>query len=240
VLRSFLEAQSRQFDRVLLVPGNHEYWETTRRGGAGWLHELAIELGNVELLDRGGTVVAGYRVVGATLWTRIPTDPVNQGIAAGSMRDFHRIGELSAALAEPGGVAKALAIHREWYDQDVGYLMGDDGDGGVFAEAAANGERLIVLTHHAPSQTGTSVTSVALGWSEGNNFEEFLKRLDSWSHIKAWCFGHTHFNVDRQYADPASGHARARLVSNQRGHPGQAVAEGSNPFNPDFVLELPA
>ena len=76
-------------------------------------------------------------------------------------------------------------------------------------------------------------------WSEGNNFEGFLTRLDSWAHIKAWCFGHTHYNVDRQYVDPSSGDARARLVSNQAGHAGQPAA-GQAQFNPDFVLVLPA
>lgn len=59
---------------------------------------MCTELGNVDYLRPGHSVLlSGYRVLGATLWTSIPRDPVVQSLAVGSMNDFNCIAELRDA-----------------------------------------------------------------------------------------------------------------------------------------------
>lgn len=137
---------------------------------------------------------------------------------------------------------EALRVYNGWWDTDVQYLMGDDGEGGAIGDAAAAGETVVVLTHHAPTQIGTtglfSPDDHPHFWSETSNFEGNLKF--GWKNVAAWCHGHTHYNSSRVVAE-VEGVGATRVMSNQAGYVDteRRLAIGSTPFDPACVLELP-
>ena len=73
--------------QVLLLAGNHEYYGTSRKAGRAWLTGVCASLPNVVFLDAassdGSVRINGYRILGATLWTRIPNDGLVRKVAAG-------------------------------------------------------------------------------------------------------------------------------------------------------------
>jgi hypothetical protein len=64
--------------RVILVPGNHEYYRGSFDGDRAAL--LAAEIPGVTVLDRGEARIGALRVLGATLWTdyAVTGDPRRQ------------------------------------------------------------------------------------------------------------------------------------------------------------------
>jgi hypothetical protein len=65
--------------RVILVPGNHEYYRGSFDGDHAAL--LAAEIPGVTVLDRGEARIGALRVLGATLWTdyAVTGDPGDGG-----------------------------------------------------------------------------------------------------------------------------------------------------------------
>jgi hypothetical protein len=105
----------------------------------------------------------------------------------------------------------ALAIHtrsRAWLE-------------GVLAEPFDGAT--VVVTHHAPHMLcqHPSFPMSAIGTAFLSDLSELVEQAD------VWCFGHTHANLDVTVG-------KCRLVSNQRGYPGEGVMG----FDPAFVLTV--
>jgi hypothetical protein len=101
-------------------------------------------------------------------------------------------------------VGQSNALH----DVDVAWLRAE------IALAEADGYRMLVVTHHAPSLVGTSHPKHA-GGALNCAFATDLDALVERDAVAAWIFGHTHFST-----------TRGKLRSNQRGYAD----------NPDEVL----
>ena len=158
-LRQFLLAQTEAFDHVILVAGNHEYYGTSEEDGVAWLRALCEEVprNNLHFLDRDEMELQGVRILGCTMWTRIPKR--FRLDAWSMMRDFDKIGELSREEERGQGGDEELAVMRavhhgcekyhEWYLRDSLWLAGAIERARVdTANNTCNGA--IVLTHHAP------------------------------------------------------------------------------------------
>ena len=86
LLSTFLNEQSRLFEYVFFVAGNHEYWHTNITDGNRVINEICHKLDNVIFLNRTAVKLDGYIVCGATLWTRIPRNAWRDSWQC--MRDF--------------------------------------------------------------------------------------------------------------------------------------------------------
>lgn len=133
-------------------------------------------------------------------------------------------------------------MYNKWCEDDVEYIMGPYRDGGAIAAAAEAGERVVILSHHAPTQVGTTFVDPdepAHMWQQAINCEGNL--MFDWPNVAAWCFGHTHFNSRRLVRNPDTGDVKW-IVSNQAGcadFVDNPHFQGNIPFDPSFVLELP-
>ena len=197
---------------VLYVAGNHEFYgEAIPRH----LHKLAAaaEGTEVRFLENREVVLGGVRFLGCTLWTDFELFG-NRGQAAEAalavMNDFRKIRvEPEYRRLRPADV---MAMHRRsltWLTDRL-----DEPFPGP----------TVVVTHAAPSLR--SVTPLHRGDLGSAAFASDLEgMLDGRAAL--WIHGHTHFCCD--YAIGGT-----RVVSNQRGYPG----EDTGGFDPAFVVDV--
>ena len=206
-LRQFLLAQTEAFDHVILVAGNHEYYGTSEEDGVAWLRALCEEVprNNLHFLDRDEMELQGVRILGCTMWTRIPKRFRLE--AWSMMRDFDKIGELSREEERGQGGDEELAVMRavhhgcekyhEWYLRDSLWLAGAIERARV--DTANNTcKGAIVLTHHAPLTKPEVVHSSSremrghiYGCEGTNNLYASMVAFDN-PCVRAWAYGHTH------------------------------------------------
>jgi Icc-related predicted phosphoesterase len=199
---------------VVLVPGNHEYYGHTYPALDRKLAERASALGPMlHVLTDRSVVIAGVRVLGATLWTDFALfgEPaVSMAAARTQLSDFTRI------RVEPG-YGKARPEHTiAWHQRSLRWLRA--------ALQAPHDGPTVVVTHHAPSRRSLNplyADPVAAAYAS------HLDALVEASGAALWVHGHTHHCVDYRVGG-------TRVVSNQRGYPGESV----NGFDPGLVLDV--
>ena len=222
-LAAFLERQLRQFQAVLLVPGNHEAYHST------WPRTLAIlqsleedvnerraagdaALGELVVLDRrlysvpgpgGLSSPSGTVVLGCSLFSHVP--PERAAAVGMGLNDFFHIGNGWDVAAHNRAHARDLA----WLNEVVAML-----------HMSSDVRAIIIVTHWCPSldarardpqHTSDALTSAFATDLSG----EVCFRTPK---VKVWAFGHTHYNCDFVVGREDSGAAPLRLVTNQRGY----------------------
>lgn len=212
-LRDFLHAQADRFERVLFVPGNHEYYN--RRSTTycmdeqdRWMQSVCSERDSLHFMDNDSMVLNGVLVLGSTLWSEIPDEMLWE--AEASMNDYalsynHDAGE------EPRRVTAMET--RQFHRESVAWLRSR------VDEAKRDGRKVVVLTHHTPLMTGTSHPRYE-GGSLSCCFSSDLRGLllCGGPPIVAWACGHTHYNFDFVCGS-------VRVFSNQRGYRGSPKGE---------------
>jgi hypothetical protein len=190
--------------RVILVPGNHEYYRGSFDGDRAAL--LAAEIPGVTVLDRGEARIGALRVLGATLWT-----------------DYAVTGDPAAAMA-------IAAAASEIYDHR---LIRRHRDGAAFAPADALAEHqlsrswlaaklatphagpTLVVTHHVPHPAAChpvhGLNELAPAFC--SDCTELIAAAGSAGTV-AWIYGHHHWSQ----AIEVHG---LPLLSAQPGYPGE-------------------
>lgn len=195
----FKEARD-QWDDIILVFGNHEYYGTTIDDGAvEKALQDSIDLRGVHILNPGTVTIKGVKFVGATMWTSFKDrNPTIMQHAKQSMNDFRLI--FSAETGHPIRPEDIADIH----DDEVSFM---------WREIDKAEDPVVVVTHHAP--TSLSIADEWKGdpinYAYDAGMEEFILNNPK---IKVWVHGHTHHCVDYMAGE-------TRVVSNQRGYAGR-------------------
>ena len=196
----FLRRQCRQFTKVFLVLGNHEFFGTSHTEGHRLARCLEKEPGcegklNVLIRDRVDMDPSlGITILGCTLQSRVPVDA--KTIVEMKVNDFKHI--------EGWTVNDNNSEHQ----QDVEWLRREIQN--IRNEKVLPKRNILVITHHAPTVQGTSKPSaLANPWSCA--FSTDLLGDEALADTQIWVFGHTHFTSDFKQG-------QVRLVSNQRGY----------------------
>lgn len=191
---SFLQSCSELFYMTFLIAGNHEgYGHKSWLAAKVALRGIAKHFTNIILMDHTVYDIpnSDIRVAGTTLWSHILTK--ESVIVRYSMMDYREIG---------GGFGIGDSNHL--HTQDLAWLTS------IIPRTYADGKRLVVVTHHAPSFKGTSHPK-----HEGNNITSaFASELDMMLSppICVWVHGHTH------YSHSTPNELGTLLLSNQRGY----------------------
>lgn len=182
--REFLRQCSEAFERVFIIPGNHEYYNFDQKGGAlysmheknaqmegicnsfsnvVWLHEKAVRLEK-----------EGVWICGATLWNDVTKEKEKE--AEDMMNDY------STIRLEKGRAWKAIDTRIE-HRKQRGLLQY------YIDKAAALKEPIIVLTHHLPS-----FSFIHPLYKESKTNYCYASACDDMIHppVIAWLCGHTH------------------------------------------------
>jgi predicted phosphohydrolase len=186
-LRKVYQRLKKKFEKIIHVPGNHEYYSFNNNPMSKCLREakeIAWEYG-VTILNNEVYDMGKVRIIGSTLWAHIPDEHANA--AASRMNDYECI---FTSPTEKLTVADTNRLHEE----AVAFLQE------AIQKAVADGKVPLVVTHHAPQKQETNDGEV---WGFATDVQHLYRG------VKTWVFGHTHFACD--LVDKDSG---MRLVSN--------------------------
>lgn len=189
----FLRGISAKFEHVVLIHGNHEYYQLSGNKGKTMeemvqqTEKLCAGLPNVHFLNDGWWDHKGVRFIGSVLWSQLK-DPQYL------VNDAECIGEFSVPLWN-----ELYLEHKKWLDAAI-------------TEAEREGMRSVVITHHLPSMELVAEKWRALG---GIN-QCFASPCDSLIRppVVLWIYGHTHEPADMV-------HQGVHCVANPIGYPGE-------------------
>lgn len=191
--RDALQSASRPvcdtYEKILFVPGNHEFWGTSRDEGLRIADTLSRNLGDkFAFLNRGRVDLEDVVVLGYTLHSSIPE-------GAHLTNDFKRI--------ENWTVADHNAEHQrdlQWLKQTLEEI----------AESRPE-TRVVIATHYAPTFKGTAHPRFDQSRHRYCFSSNTLERFETWKgadQVSHWIFGHTHYNT-------VFAHGDTLVVSNQ-------------------------
>jgi hypothetical protein len=162
---------------------------------------------NVRFLENGAAEIGGVRFLGCTLWTDFELfgaerRPAAMAAAREGMMDYRHI-RVSPRFRRlrPEDTA---GLHRE----SAAWLAGE--------LAKGDAKKTVVVTHHAPhaSCLDPAFRGELLSAAYASDLSELLGMGAA-----LWVHGHNHRSEDRV----VGGAGGTRVVSNQRGYPGEAT-----------------
>lgn len=171
---------TQHFNDVLIILGNHDFYNSSFKAVRKTYSNLAKEISNLHYLHNDSVVINGCKFIGSTLWTGMSnSDPIMMFEAPQVLNDFRYIKELRETW-DPS---------RLWVDKHqvaLNYILTE-----VEKDLAIP---KVIITHHAPHPICTP-----------DEYKEspynYLYTCDSpllenlffeKNNIKAWCHGHIH------------------------------------------------
>lgn len=191
VYRNFLDRCAANYEHVIYVLGNHEFWGYNYEGTFRTIQSCLPK--NFELLNNGSVKIGPYKFIGSTLWTNfLNGNPLEVFDAQNTMHDYTsiRIGSNYRKFM----ATDSLRIHRE----SIEYI-----------ESELSDDPTILVSHHAPSFQSCDP---AYGHSSAfcSSLEDLILRNSA---IKYWFHGHLHNRSDYNVGD-------CRIVCNPVGYSG--------------------
>ena len=208
-LKRFWDWASKNFQQVLLVPGNHEFyndgdvtargdsWQWMIRENVGYYYNKVVSIGDTDFIL-------------TTLWSRIPEQDMFYVLRG--MNDFRQI-------MYDGHRFTPDDFNLE-HEKCLKFLKQ--------AVKESTAKYIVVVTHHLP--TLAVVASQHMGSVLNGAFATELGNYIVDSRINAWIYGHSHTNIDTTIGN-------TRIVCNQLGyvHYNEYLKNG---FAPNKVIEL--
>ncbi|KAI1324122.1 Metallo-dependent phosphatase-like protein [Xylariaceae sp. FL0255] len=205
----FLRRHLLKFRIVFLVLGNHEPWHSTWDATKGAVRDFEREisqerqsepsLGEFILLDRDVYHLNclgssdNVAILGCTLFSDVPASSM-EAVSFG-INDFYHTENWT------------VEDHNAQFEGDLRWLNEQ--------VSFIKGTKLIILTHYSPTLDSRASNARHKDSPISSGFATDLSRQPAWlsDDVKAWVFGHTHYNCD--YVDEGTG---KRVVANQRGY----------------------
>lgn len=169
---NFIRYCSEHWQRVLLVAGNHEYYNSPGINSVdSTLSQLSSLYSNVHFLQKSSYVYKDVVFIGATLWSHIP--PHARYDVVQKINDYNYIPEFT--------VAESNRLHNDHADWIMRQLQ------------SYKGFSKVVISHHTPIIEGTSNPIYR------NQLTNHAFSTDLFSHMNLadyWICGHTHWRTE--------------------------------------------
>lgn len=212
---SWLGEVAPRFKNVIIVLGNHDFWpmnnSLTIKTGADKVRELLQDhcLFNVHVLDMNTFDDGELLFVGATLWTDMnKADPLTMHNMPNFMSYDGKIGY--EHYADGKGWTrftseKWISTHTRHRDY-IRHVVEQNRD-----------RKIVVVTHHLPLHIliDPRYAGDNSNYYYSSDLSEFI--LDN-PHIKAWFFGHTHYQRDEMFGE-------TRMYNNAVGYAGEHMEQ---------------
>lgn len=170
---------------VVMVAGNHEFYGHEFDIQRQALADLGKAIPDFHFLDNEAVTIKGVRVVGATFWSNFDNgDKALMADARDMMTDYSVISDGTATL----GSLKPSRIYQE-------HLKSAD-----FIQAELSGrdnQRVIVVTHHAPSLQSSRNKGARWDKLYGSDYEQLMRDYNP----NLWIHGHIHESLEYQVDD---------------------------------------
>ena len=205
--RGFFQRISQNWPRALYVMGNHEHYSGDFAKGVDRFRTFCEvhNIANIILLDKESIVIDGYDFHGGTLWTDFnDMDTFTMHNAATAMNDYKAVKNTNDTVSWKFLPKHALRDHQKM--RNYLQVVMD-----TYREAGREDNRVIVITHHAPSKSSVHEKYSHDTLMNGNfytNMDEFILANPQ---IQLWVHGHMHDPFDY-------GIGGTRVVCNPRGY----------------------
>lgn len=184
-----------QFPYVLYVMGNHEHYMGCFDDTKNVLFKN-LQSDNLYFLDKNGVMIDDVCFVGGTLWTDLNNRcPLTENVIRGSMNDYKEI--FYKAKNRRFNTMDSLKEHVDTLE--------------VIKWASIAQERMVVVTHHAPSRQSIAPHYKDDHYMNGAYASSLEEIMYNHPQIKLWVHGHIHHPVDYIVNE-------TRVVSNPRGY----------------------
>lgn len=213
--RNFLKQASEQFRHVIYVAGNHEFYHGKWHASLNHIRHECEQWTNVTFLENETCTIDDVVFVGATLWTDMNNN------------DWHTKYHIKHAMSDFRVIKNDQNGFHSITPDDVIMRHRESLEFIKSAVAATVDKKVVVVTHHAPSDQSVAVCyqdDTLMNGGYRSNLEDFI--LDS--NIALWLHGHTHHDFDYMMGN-------TRVVCNPRGYIGHEAR--ANNFSLK-VLEL--
>ncbi len=171
--RKMWETMSRNYRRVMLVPGNHEFYGDgdVLAFGESWHRMISPNVG----YHQNETVrVDDTDFVLSTLWSHIP--PEDEYFVHRGMNDFRQI--------LYGGRRFTPADFNAEHDKCLAFVKR--------AVEESDAEKIVVVTHHLPTY---AVADARYRNALTSAFATELGNYIASTRVNVWIFGHSHYNT---------------------------------------------
>jgi len=168
-----------EFDNVIMVLGNHDYYGTEIDATDKAYQEWAAEYKNVHVLQNSSVTIDDVKFIGSTLWTDFVW--VNGDARVTRLDDFYKLSDASQILHGDAHIEPAEILRR--HKLAVDYIRSN-------ADSTS-----VVVTHHGPSYKGLSPKYAPKYDGEltiNHLFFSDLEQLIEETEPKAWIYGHSH------------------------------------------------
>jgi predicted phosphodiesterase len=204
----FLNDCSNNYDKVLYVMGNHEFYGYNYEGTKKKLKENLPH--NFHLLDNDTITINNWNFIGFTFWTDFRNENAIEMMEAEcNMNDYEviRIGSKFRKMRADD----TLTFHKE----SKNYLLN---------QLQTLNDNVFVISHHAPSYQ--SVAAQFKNEANGAYVSNLDDLIINHPQIKYWVHGHTHTHFDYMIEG-------CRIICNPGGYPGQNTG-----FFPDKIFDI--
>lgn len=204
----FWDWASSNFQRVIVIPGNHELYNSFDINDLHNDWRLEIR-NNVECVyNKMVAIDETTDLIATTLWANIHPDEAH--FAERGVNDFHRIKNGERRLSWDRFNDEHSRC-RQFLEQSL---------------AQSKAENIIVVSHHVPS---FELMSQEFSGSPLNGaFTVELGNVISNSRIKYWIYGHSHRNINKKIGS-------TQCLSNQLGYVSHGEHRS---FRPDAIINL--
>lgn len=203
---------SRNWPKVFVVAGNHEYYNEmssqiplTAFEKINRIKDVTSKYSNVHFLDRDAVEVQpGLWILGCTLWSEVPPEKLFK--ASRWINDYKLIYKVDPANGKPSRITPQDT--NTWHYRDVLWLQE------TLENLYESGQKAIVLTHHLPTEklVHADYKGNPMNCCFASDQEDLIELMEP----LAWICGHSHQVGTATVGD-------CKLALNPRGYPEEKV-----------------
>jgi Icc-related predicted phosphoesterase len=197
--RKFIQQVSNEFSKVIVIAGNHEFYDGKWNQTLVTLKGEYEKFANVHFLERDYLEINGVGFVGGTLWTDLNRgDPLTVHAVKDLMNDYKCIVNDDAGYSKLRP-SNTLVRHRQTLD----YFK--------FIFKEKQDRKLIAISHMAPSSLSIHDNYRGQYLMNGAYYTELGDLIADNPHVALWVHGHMHHELDYQIE-------KTRVVCHPRGY----------------------
>ena len=211
--REFFHHVSQEYDHVIYIAGNHEFYHGRFPDVYDWLREEIKNYENIHFLNRDSVEIDDVTFVGGTLWTDMNRkDPSTLQIIEGALNDFRIVRN------SQHNYRKFLPIDTVYdHEKTLEYIKQV-----VDTDSA---KKYVVVGHHAPTALSIHEKYKKDYWINGGYHSDLSEFILDRPQIVLWTHGHMHDPFDYMMGE-------TRIVCNPRGY------KGHDPHADHFQLKF--
>lgn len=211
--REFFHHVNQEYDHVIYIAGNHEFYHGKFPDAYDWLREEIKNYNNIHFLDKDHIEIDDVTFVGGTLWTDMNrNDPTTMQLIEGMMNDFRIIRNSQRNYARFSPLDSV--VHHRATLEYIKKIVDSDVT-----------KKYVVVGHHAPTSLSIHDKYKKDVWMNGGYFSDLSEFILDRPQIALWTHGHMHDPFDYMMG-------QTRVVCNPRGY------KGHDPHADHFQLKF--